>query len=165
MAHVSLGERCVKKSFPRTRLASDVTRWLTVVVFGCAVLETAQPMIAAESEAAPLRSDATVIYPKASSDHSSSDIEAARHGGGSSMMLGGALLLAMGGGWLLLKRRGMLPARAIRAERKIVIEETRSLGNRQYLVVAGYEGRKFLLGVTTGQIQMLSRLDSEDVES
>jgi len=152
----------VKKKCPRTTIAS-VTRWLTVVV-GCAVLETVQPMSAAESEDPGSRSEATIIYPKASSEHVATTGASAPHSGGS-LVLAGALLLALGGGWLLLKRRGLIPARSIRPGRKIVIEETRSLGNRQYLVVAGYEGKKFLLGVTAGQIQMLSTLDSEEVES
>jgi flagellar protein FliO/FliZ len=43
---------------------------------------------------------------------------------------------------------------------KLQIEETRSLGNRQYLVVAVYEGQKLLLGVTPGQIQLLTPLSS-----
>ena len=121
-------------------------------------------MIAAESEATPARSESTIIYPRASDDHAATGAVSAPRSGGS-MVLAGALLLALGGGWLLLKRRGVLPVRGTRTERKIVIEETRSLGNRQYLVVAGYEGKKFLLGVTAGQIQMLSTLDGDDVES
>lgn len=121
-------------------------------------------MSAAEVEDPASRSEATIIYPKASSEHSATTAASAPRSGGS-LALAGALLLALGGGWLLLKRRGMIPSRAVRADRKIVIEETRSLGNRQYLVVAGYEGKKFLLGVTAGQIQMLSTLDSEELES
>ena len=52
---------------------------------------------------------------------------------------------------------GLLPTRT---DRNCVIEEIRSLGIRQYLVVAGYEDRKFLIGVTPGQIQLLARLDA-----
>jgi flagellar protein FliO/FliZ len=43
--------------------------------------------------------------------------------------------------------------------RSLAIDETRSLGNRQYLVVASYEGKKFLIGVCPGRIDMLSSLD------
>ena len=46
-----------------------------------------------------------------------------------------------------------------REARKLTVAETRSLGNRQYLVVADYEGRKFLLGVCPGRIDLLSSLD------
>ena len=47
----------------------------------------------------------------------------------------------------------------LRADRRLAIAETRSLGNRQYLVVAAYDGRKFLLGVCPGRIEMLAPLD------
>ncbi|MFH1499687.1 MAG: flagellar biosynthetic protein FliO, partial [Verrucomicrobiota bacterium] len=69
------------------------------------------------------------------------------------------LLLAAGGGWLLLKRRGAPLRRLATGRRLIDIEETRSVGGRQYLVVARCEGRRLLLGVTAGRIQLLSPLD------
>ncbi|MEO5959980.1 MAG: flagellar biosynthetic protein FliO [Opitutaceae bacterium] len=66
------------------------------------------------------------------------------------------LALAAVGGWLVWRnRRG--PA-AARDQRALAIDETRSLGNRQYLVVASYEGRKFLIGVCPGRINLLSGL-------
>jgi flagellar protein FliO/FliZ len=52
---------------------------------------------------------------------------------------------------------------AAKAERKLHIEESRSLGHRQHLVVASYEGRRFLLGVCPGSIEYLSGLDAEGV--
>ncbi len=65
--------------------------------------------------------------------------------------------LAAAGGWMVWRnRRGKPVGRDLRA---LAIEETRSLGNRQYLVVAAYEGRKFLLGVCPGRIDLLSPLD------
>jgi len=48
-----------------------------------------------------------------------------------------------------------------KVEKKLHIEETRSLGHRQYLVVAEYEGRRFLLGVCPGRIDYLSGLERE----
>jgi flagellar biogenesis protein FliO len=48
-----------------------------------------------------------------------------------------------------------------KAQRKLHIEESRSLGHRQHLVVASYEGRRFLLGVCPGSIEYLSGLDAE----
>ena len=36
----------------------------------------------------------------------------------------------------------------------------RSLGNRQFLLVVGYEEQRFLLGVTPGKIDYLCTLDS-----
>lgn len=74
-----------------------------------------------------------------------------------SMTLVGAFLLAGVGGWLLLRGRKIsLPGRAAR---RLAIDETRSLGSRQYLVVASYEGRKLLLGVCPGRIDLLTPLD------
>ncbi|MEI6872466.1 MAG: flagellar biosynthetic protein FliO [Verrucomicrobiota bacterium] len=48
-----------------------------------------------------------------------------------------------------------------KAVRKLRIEETKSVGHRQYLLVAEYEGRRFLLGVCPGRIEYLSGLDSD----
>jgi len=69
-----------------------------------------------------------------------------------------ALLLAAGGVWVLVQRRKAGPGGG-RGGRKLQIDETKPLGNRQYLVVADYNGKKFLLGVTPGRIQMLAPLE------
>ena len=42
----------------------------------------------------------------------------------------------------------------------ITLCDTRSLGNRQFLVVAEYDQQKFLLGVSAGNIKLLSKLNS-----
>jgi flagellar protein FliO/FliZ len=69
-----------------------------------------------------------------------------------------ALTLAAAGGWLCWRfRRDALPGG--RAERRLAVMETRSLGNRQFLVVAAYDRRKFLLGVCPGRIDLLAPLD------
>lgn len=76
-----------------------------------------------------------------------------------SLLLGVAL--AGVGGWMVWRnRRGNPVGRDLRA---LSVDETRSLGNRQYLVVASYEGKKFLLGVCPGRIDMLSPLDGSTV--
>ena len=73
------------------------------------------------------------------------------------------LLLAAVGGWLFWRNRRRIPAG--REVRSLAINETRSLGNRQYLVVASHEGKRFLLGVCPGQISFLSALpDSTEGE-
>ncbi len=45
-------------------------------------------------------------------------------------------------------------------EGKIVVADTCSLGNRQFLVVAQYGSEKHLIGVSTTSISYLSRLSS-----
>ena len=133
-----------------------------LVVIGCVVLATAQPMsifaeVAADKPPAP----ETVLYPQGSATAPiavpTPRIDA---GYGASTMLVVALLLAAGGVWLLLRRRAGPGFLAGRSAHKLQIEETRSLGNRQYLVVAVYEGQKLLLGVTPGQIQLLTPLST-----
>jgi flagellar protein FliO/FliZ len=131
------------------------------MVIGCVVLATAQPMSTFASPAAepPLKPD-TIIYPKGSpAAPAAAPLSRPDSSYGSNLVLVVAVLLAGAGAWVLFKRRaggGFLPGRA---ERKLQIEETRSLGNRQYLVVTEYEGKKFLLGVTPGQIQLLTPLE------
>jgi flagellar protein FliO/FliZ len=72
----------------------------------------------------------------------------------------GTMLLAGAGGWLLLKGRKLpFPGRVVK---KLSIDETRSLGSRQYLVVASYEGKKMLLGVCPGRIDLLTPLNGQD---
>lgn len=77
------------------------------------------------------------------------------------------VVLAGVGGWLVWRnRRGAPVGRDLQS---LSINETRSLGNRQYLVVASYEGKKFLLGVCPGSINMLTNLpeasDAEDSDA
>lgn len=72
-----------------------------------------------------------------------------------------ALILAGVGGWFYWRNRKA--AGPVRESRLLAIEETKSLGNRQYLVVAAYADKKFLLGVCQGRIDLLAKLD-EDAE-
>jgi flagellar protein FliO/FliZ len=66
------------------------------------------------------------------------------------------------GGWMLWRQRRTPGGIAGRDARKLNVAESRSLGNRQYLVVADYDGKKFLLGVCPGSIQMLAPLDESE---
>lgn len=80
-------------------------------------------------------------------------------GGLGSFTLVGGVVLAAVGGWLVWRGRRFAPHPV--EGRNLVISETRSLGNRQYLVVASYEDKKFLLGVCADRIEMLSPLHDE----
>jgi flagellar biogenesis protein FliO len=73
-----------------------------------------------------------------------------------------AVMCAGGGGWLLWRRRAV--GHGLAGEgRRLKIVETQSLGNRQFLVVADYDGSKVLLGVCPGQIRLLTHLgDSQE---
>jgi flagellar protein FliO/FliZ len=73
----------------------------------------------------------------------------------------GVILLGGAGGWLYM--RGRKVQITGRVARRLVIDETKSLGSRQYLVVASYEGKKFMLGVCPGRIDMLTPLDESPV--
>jgi len=139
------------------QILTSVTRWLLVVI-GCVVLAMAQPMSAAapEAPAAPLSGD-TVIFPKVTAGQPQPTTAADAPGTSKSLVLMTALLLAAGGAWFLFQKRKTGPSAG--RGRKLQIDETRPLGNRQYLIVADYDGQKFLLGVTPGQIQMLAPLN------
>lgn len=96
-----------------------------------------------------------ILYP-ASSPQASPVVPGVGSGGGLTFVA--VVLLAGAGAWVLWRGRGK---RAPGKENpQLAIAETRSLGNRQYLVVASYEGKKFLLGVCPGRIDLLAPLDS-----
>ena len=69
-----------------------------------------------------------------------------------------ALVLAAGG-YVLVKRGGFRARTIIPGIQHLVIEETRPLGNKQFLAVATHGDRRFLLAVCPGRIDLLSRLD------
>ena len=160
---------------------TSVTRWV-LVVFGCAVLATAQPMntppvptakptvaltTPAASSPTPTPAGASasnqIIYPQGSTTPANPGaVTKSEDGRGYILVV--AIILAGAGAWVMLQRRKGAPI-LNREARKLQIEETRPLGNRQYLVVASYEDRKFLLGVTAGQIQLLSDLNKPEVKS
>lgn len=130
---------------PRTR-ASAVQSWLRgaalfALAVGTHVLEAAD--------------DNKIIFP---SGNTTTAAPAATGGGAASTLtLILAVILAAVGAWMIWRnRRGPGAAGGMR---NLAVEETRSLGNRQYLVVASYEGKKFLLGVCPGRIDMLAPLN------
>lgn len=138
----------------------DALRRLPVVI-GCVVLAAAQPMSGNEQSAPGLSPD-TVLYPQGreSGPRPSSNL-----GYGNPFYLMMALLVAGTGAWVLWRRRvgaPLLPGAAPKGLTHLSVEETKGLGNRQYLVVAAYKGRRFLLGVTTDKIELLTHLPGED---
>ena len=98
--------------------------------------------------------DNQIIFPGASRAESPATSAGASL---NSLSLVVGVALAGVGGWLFWRNRRGTPAG--RELRSLAIDETRSLGNRQYLVVASYEGKKFLIGVCPGRIDMLSPLE------
>lgn len=140
---------------PVIRFLSSVTRWLLMVVIGCAVLETAQPMNAAPEPAE--RSADTLIFPAGSK---TGPAEPASTAGGGTWLFAAVICLAAAGFVYWKKRHATLPVRTGKAG--LVVEETKSLGNRQFLVVAACGGRRFLLGVAPGSIRLLAPLDDKE---
>ncbi len=67
------------------------------------------------------------------------------------------LLALCGGGYYLLRRQAGFTT-VSKGPRKLVVSESRSLGNRQFLVVVEYENERILLGVTPGKIDYLCPL-------
>ena len=108
-----------------------------------------------EAKDAP-RETGEIIYPKNSPERRA-DLKEPSTGKPWVMVI--ALALAAAGVWVFVQRRQGGGALVNRGPRKLQIDETRPLGNRQYLVVADYQGKKFLIGVTPGQIQMLTPLE------
>lgn len=96
-----------------------------------------------------------VIYPRGSAPADAA-VPAGAGRTNTLMLLGTAAVAAAGGWWLWQKRR---TAAGNGQASRLAIVESRPLGSRQYLVVADYDGRKFLLGVCPGSIEMLTPLD------
>lgn len=116
--------------------------------------ESSAPSVAADGNA--------VLYPHAdASAHAAAATSATGWSGGMFGFL--VVVLGAAGGWILWQRlrgRSAAPfARGARGDQALAIAETRSLGNRQFLVVASYGEKKYLLGVCPGRIDLLAPLD------
>lgn len=72
------------------------------------------------------------------------------------------VVLCLGGGaWLWFRAKGK--GRSLKTNgSEISIEETRPLGNRQYLVLTSCRGRSFLIGVSQGRIDLVSEVPPSD---
>ncbi len=114
------------------------------------VLAAALPLVAQTKD--------EVIYPRGTAPAGAPAAPAADRTN-TFLLLGTAAVAAAAGWWLWQKRR---LAAAGGGTSRLNIVESRSLGSRQYLVVADYDGRKFLLGVCPGSIEMLTPLDGSE---
>ena len=123
-----------------------------------ALILACAPALCAADPVVPPGSD-TVIYPHAPGAKTAASAD--QDGWSRAPWLFGALALAAGGTWWFWRSRTQAGAAGLPSH-KLAIEETRSLGNRQYLVVAVYEGKKLLLGVTPGRIKMLCELSGDE---
>jgi flagellar protein FliO/FliZ len=127
------------------------------VVF--AALLAFAPALAAAAEPTPASLGADgVIYPRNSPEARQQQVES--EGFPFWSMLGVIAVLA-GAGFYLVKR-GQLGTRAgTSVHQRLAIEETRPLGNKQFLAVAAYGERRILLAVCPGRIDYLCRLDGD----
>lgn len=65
------------------------------------------------------------------------------------------IVTLLAAGFYLVKSGTLLLRAKNKGDRKLIISETRMLGNRQFLVVAEYEDKKMLIGVCPGRIDYL----------
>jgi flagellar protein FliO/FliZ len=122
-----------------------------IALFRCLLAPLAACLLASAVAAAE---DDRVIYPG-----KSTPVVQPEGGGFGQLSLVAGLALAAVGGWLVWRgRRGGTRTGAGHA---LAIAETKSLGNRQFLVVATYENKKFLLGVCPDSIALLAPLHDE----
>lgn len=61
-------------------------------------------------------------------------------------------------GFLWLLRRGTFAAGGRRGRQGLAVESAISLGERRSLVIVGVEGRRLLLGVSPGQVSLITEL-------
>lgn len=135
-----------------------------LTVLGLALAWLALAPLAAETATEPKApaptpaATAEVIYPRANPAPAPGVLPT--KGSSSASWLVAALVLAAAGGWLFWRARHTVGGGV--ATRHLAITETKSLGNRQYLVVASYQDKKFLLGVCPGRIDLLTPLDTPE---
>jgi len=146
------------------RVAALVAAWVVLSAVSAAPAQAPAPGPDAAgiqgSPAKPLApplENSAILYPRQSSPPAPAG-ETGRDGGPGSLVVVIALAFGVAGAWLLWRKlRGAGPAG--RGEHRLVIAETRPLGNRQFLVVATYGEQKLLLGVCPGRVSLLTQLE------
>lgn len=128
-----------------------------LVIAACAL---AAFSLAAFAQEKPKESE--IIRPRNAGSNDARATAATKSGDSNYALIVLAAAAAAAGGWMLWRQRRTPGGIAGREARKLTIAESRSLGNRQYLVVADYDGKKFLLGVCPGSISMLQSLDEDE---
>jgi flagellar protein FliO/FliZ len=103
-------------------------------------------------------SDERILYPRNAAERSAAAVEPRPRGPNYLGLLAFGGLCAAGGVWLL-KRGGLRGRLQGMDTRRLQIEETRPLGNRQFLAVAAYGDRRLLLAVCPGRIDLLCPLE------
>jgi flagellar protein FliO/FliZ len=137
---------------PASRVRSSW--WVVTITFAFLFLLSAAVLPAQEQ-----KKEDPVIYPRGSAP-ADAPAQARASGPSATSYLAIALLAGAAGWWLWIKRRGGVRG-TLAGTAKLAIAESKSLGSRQYLVVADYDGKKFLLGVCPGSIELLTPLDGE----
>ncbi len=136
---------------------------------GTPTVAVATPTVAPEMTPSPTASPVEhgrVLYPANAPQsspgmaHGSSQTASMPGLGTSFVML---LALCAGGVYVVRRQTGFLPVG--KGQRKLVVSESRSLGNRQFLVVVEYENERVLLGVTPGKIDYLCPLSTPNSPS
>lgn len=146
------GEVTASGGEPERRAPVDVRRWVATCAAWGGRVAWAGAMVLTTAIAAD---DNRIIFPGGGSQPT--PLPPTVGGAANTITLFVAALFAAVGGWLYWRNR-KAPGLG-RDSRLLTIEETRGLGNRQYLVVASYDGKKFLLGVCPGRIDMLAPLN------
>ncbi len=115
----------------------------------------------AEPTAAAVGSEG-VIYPRNAPEAQTRGVS-----GESSSVWGvlGVIAILGGAGLYLLKRGQLGPRSRPAAAQRLSIEETRPIGNKQFLAVAAYGDRRILLGICPGRVDFLCRLDDGAVNA
>lgn len=125
--------------------------------------EESKPAAGVPSASHPVQTTGDVIIPTAPLTPNS---PAMSSGSGIQLAIYLCLLVALlaGGSYFLKNGFNFLQPKN-KGARKLNVAETRMLGNRQFLVVAEYEGRRMLLGVCPGRIELISELGSKADDS